>query len=348
MNKILVVGQGLAGTLLSYQLFKNNIDFHVIDNNHFKSSTKVAAGLINPITGRRYVKSWLIDELLPSALQQYSHFEKMLDISIINQQNILRTLKTPKQINMWDEVSTRPGYDAYVVNQPDAAEYLNIIKGVKRFAEIKSSYRIDISLLISTYKSWLQKHDKLTHEIFNYQALKIEEKGVSYNNKSYSHVIFCEGHAALENPYFNKLGFQMAKGEALMLKFDKFNSQKILRDDIFFVPNNEGVFWSGGGYKWQFDTDAKTEEWKSAWIDKIKEVTDQPYAIMSHKAGIRPCVLDRKPLLGRHIKHPQVCIFNGLGTKGTSLGPYFAKHLFDHLFKGKALLEEVNCLRYVK
>ena len=122
-KKILIVGQGLAGTLLSQQLYKRGIEFHFIDNAHQAASTKVAAGLINPITGRRYIKSWLIDELLPEALEQYQAFEKLLGIQIVYQKNILRTLRNPKQINLWDDASTRPGYTSYMEEHPDAENF---------------------------------------------------------------------------------------------------------------------------------------------------------------------------------------------------------------------------------
>lgn len=345
--KILVVGQGLAGTLLSNQLFKNNIDFHVIDNNHFEASTKIAAGLINPITGRRYVKSWMIDELLPNAIATYDAFEKLLNINIVNRQNILRTLRTAKQINMWDEVSMRPGYEAYVEQDSDPEEYASIVKDVMRFGEIKASYRIDIALLISAYKTWLLSQGLLTEDIFDYNAISYTGNEACYKGETYSRIIFCEGHGAQQNPYFNKLGFQMAKGEVLMLKIDNFNPKKILRDEIFMVPNNSGLFWSGGGYKWDFTTGGITEEWKNEWLKKISKMTDIPFKIELHKAGIRPCVLDRKPLLGTHPEFEQIVIFNGLGTKGTSLGPYFAEHLYNHLFQGEQLLDEVNCRRYL-
>jgi len=347
-KKILIVGQGLAGTLLSQQLYKRGIEFHFIDNAHQAASTKVAAGLINPITGRRYIKSWLIDELLPEALEQYQAFEKLLGIQIVYQKNILRTLRNPKQINLWDDASTRPGYTSYMEEHPDAENFEKFVADPCRYAEVKNSYRINISLLIEQYQKWLLGKDILSLDTFDFEKLLVNNQVVEYNGVEYASVIFCQGHASLQNPFFGELGFQLAKGQVLTLKFDDFTSQKILRDDIFFASDHKGQFWCGGGYYWAFEDDKPTKEWRAEWEEKIKAITKLPYTIVEHKAAIRPCVLDRKPLLGRHTTHENLVLFNGLGTKGTSLGPYFAKHLIEHLFDGKNLMSEVDWRRYIK
>ena len=346
--KILIVGQGLAGTLIANLLTQRNIDYHVIDNNHKSASTKIAAGLINPITGRRYIKSWIIDDLLPEAIRQYEYFEKLLGVKLVYQRNILRTLRSPKQINLWNDASARPGYDGYIESSPNGESYERLTKNKCKFAEVKKSYQINIALLIELFQNWLVQNERLTIDKFDYDKLEVTENTVLYNDRAYDYVFFCQGHVALDNPYFGKNGFQLAKGEALMLAFDDFKAQKILRDEIFFAPNHNNEFWCGGGYLWTFDNEQPTESWKEEWLSKIEHITDLKFKIVEHKAGIRPCVLDRKPMIGKHPKYARLVLFNGLGTKGTSLGPYFANHLLSHIFDNADLMPEVNWQRYLK
>ena len=59
--EVLIVGQGLAGSLLALELEKRGRKIHVVDNNPSTSSSKVAAGLYNPITGRKMTKTWMAD-----------------------------------------------------------------------------------------------------------------------------------------------------------------------------------------------------------------------------------------------------------------------------------------------
>lgn len=61
MTKYIIVGQGLAGTLLAYQMHKNNIPFKIIVDPIQKSASEIAAGLINPLVFKRLTKvGWLI------------------------------------------------------------------------------------------------------------------------------------------------------------------------------------------------------------------------------------------------------------------------------------------------
>jgi glycine oxidase len=70
----LIVGQGIAGSTLAYMLRKKGKQVFIIDKFSPNSSSQVAAGLVNPITGRRIVKSWLADTALPFAFQFYEEY----------------------------------------------------------------------------------------------------------------------------------------------------------------------------------------------------------------------------------------------------------------------------------
>ena len=72
----LIIGQGISGTWLSYFLEKAGKSFIVIDNADPLSSSRLAAGVINPVTGRRHVEVWMADKILPFAkeMRWYSMF----------------------------------------------------------------------------------------------------------------------------------------------------------------------------------------------------------------------------------------------------------------------------------
>src|SRR4029079_6360252 len=60
---VIIVGQGISGTMLSWFLQKENKSFIVFDEVREHSASRVAAGIINPVTGRRYAYTWMIDEV---------------------------------------------------------------------------------------------------------------------------------------------------------------------------------------------------------------------------------------------------------------------------------------------
>ncbi len=76
----LLIGQGLAGTVLSYRLVNSGKRVHVIDQASNNHCSRVAAGLYNPLTGRKMVKTWNADEIFPEIEPFYAQLEKVLDI----------------------------------------------------------------------------------------------------------------------------------------------------------------------------------------------------------------------------------------------------------------------------
>src|SRR4249920_570745 len=88
-TEVLIVGQGLAGTWLGYWLYQSGISFRVIDQQNPGGASKRAAGLINPVTGRRMVTTWMIDELMPFAFDAYSEIGKFLENSVIEEVSVI-------------------------------------------------------------------------------------------------------------------------------------------------------------------------------------------------------------------------------------------------------------------
>ena len=341
----LIIGQGLAGTLLAYFLQKENKSVHVIDNGHKNSASKIAAGIINPITGRRYVKSWKIDELIPASLNTYKSIEKDLSLTLLHQQNILRVIFDKKAQRYWDDLILKDNASNYLCNEKDLAHYKDILKPIHDFGEL-TGYRVNLELLISAYANVLSEKQKLTIENFNYELVEIGKSHIEYQGLKARHLIFCDGARAIHNPFFNYLPFQPAKGEAFRIKLKDFNGSKILRHKQFIVPMDHSMFWSGGGYEWDQLDEIPTSEFKDKWSNDLKDMINLSPEIFDHRAAVRPAVKGRRPLLGTHPKYNNLHIFNGLGTKGASLAPYFVFQLIDQLLNQRPIDEEVNIERF--
>ncbi len=89
-----------------------------------------------------------------------------------------------------------------------------------------------------------------------------------------------------------------------------------------------------------------TEKGKAFLITQLQKVLKVSFEIVEHQAGIRPTVNDRRPLIGLHPKYTAVGVFNGLGTKGVMLAPYFANQFFDFLENKIPLHKEVDIARF--
>src|SRR5262245_20876558 len=104
---LLIVGQGLAGTLLAWELERAGIPFAIMDRGHAGATTAAAAGLINPITGRRLVKSWRVDALLPVARESYRELEAALGVALWHGVRVRRLFADAREREIFAEKQAR-------------------------------------------------------------------------------------------------------------------------------------------------------------------------------------------------------------------------------------------------
>ena len=338
----IIVGQGVGGTLLSWFLRARGRSHVIIDNNHYQAASKIAAGVINPITGRKYVKSWRIEELLPFALETYKGISDLIQEKIYHEKLIYRGLYSIKDENTWETRKADPIAGQFIVDNPSTVEFDGKINGIFAYGVLKQGLQVQLGKLVVGFRTILENEEGILNEKFDYGQLKITDEGVEYRGIKASKIIFAEGYQAQFNPYFNHLAFEPAKGDVLIIKVKGRPFDNILRHKVFVAPIDEEHYWVGSGYRWTFEDDAPDEEKGQELRDKLDEILNVPYEVVDHIAGIRPCVKGRRPFLGRHSEHSNLVIFNGLGTKGASLGPYWADHLIQHLEDGTEIDHEVK------
>ena len=167
-----------------------------------------------------------------------------------------------------------------------------------------------------------------------------------YYNGIEETIIYCEGFNAINNPYFNYLPFSPVKGELLDIKIHEINIQEIINQGAFVIPLGDDVYRLGATYSWHELDFIPTEQGRNELMGKYQKLMKPEMKIGSHRAGVRPATKDRRPFIGMHPEFENVGIFNGLGSKGVSLAPYFAKQFVDFLVNDKELHPEVNINRF--
>lgn len=340
----LIVGQGLAGTLLANQLIEKGKSVRIVDN-HFKtSSSTVAAGIVNPVTGRKYTKSWMIDTLIPHAIKTYKNLEEKLGIELIHKRNIIRTLPDVRSENNWFSRFSQEGYQEYLEEHPSLGQFSEMMDEPFSYGEIKRSFQVDLSLLLNRFR--MTHKDKVIDKEFKHEDLEVKGDKVFYKGLEFSDIVFSEGYVVKDNPLFNFLPFEGAKGEVLILHIPGFKPEKILRHKIFFAPLKDDLYWVGSGYAWDLDDVGPTDSERERLLKLADTVLTVDYEVKDHIAGVRPASKDRRPIMGTHPHFSNIHLFNGLGTKGSSLGPYWASRMADYLVNDQPLDPEVNLNRF--
>lgn len=341
--RVLIVGQGLAGTLLSWHLIKNGVDVVVADDNTDYSASRIAGGLINPVTGKRLVKTWMIDELLPEAMNTYRHLEDELGIGIVTETTILDFHRTYEEAAIFKE--KQADLSGWLQHGADDSwqQYFHIQRGI---GIIQPSAFVDGGALTSAWRRQLMTTNRLWECSIAYEQISVRNNHIEIEQKRFSHIIFCEGQRANENPWFKSLPWSVDKGEALIAQIQDLPRTHIYKNGITIVPWRNNLFWIGASHDWKATEANATEAFRLQTITLLNEWLKIPFAISNHIVAMRPANFDRKPFTGFHPTLTNIGIFNGLGGKGFSLAPWFARNLASHICNGTPILPAADVRRY--
>lgn len=345
---VIIIGQGLCGTWLSYYLQQAGISFVVMDSNQKQSASKIASGIINPVTGRRLVKTWMIDEVMPFALEAYRNFTIPSPSTnpLITPCNVLDFFSAPDvEVAFNKRLEEGAAYVAAAGNKEKWRSYFNFDFGV---GEIAPCYLADVNSLLQNWRSYLHVNRLLIEDVFDENNLVLTGDGVRYYDIDAQQIIYCDGIASAQSKFFNRLPFAANKGEALIAEIPNLPPTHIFKKGMSLVPWKPGQYWIGSTYQWKYDDALPTDIFRlqaTAWLQSFCNIS---FKIVDHLASVRPATIERRPFVGFHPLHKQVGIFNGMGTKGVSLTPFFAKQFVDYLSDKKPLLQEVDIQRFAK
>jgi len=344
-TEYLIIGQGLAGSLLCQELLDAGKSVLVIDNNHQNAASKIAAGIINPITGRRFVKSWKIDELIPFAKKRFGELGAQFGLpNFFKPRQIVRTLFSQMEETDWLIRTAQEGWKDYVLEAKDLGEFQDYIN--PGFSQgILLGGQVDLEGFIQAYGNYLKRENLLLEEEIEYSDFDVKNNEVPRLNIKFENVIWCEGGKAATNPLWDFIEFEPAKGEVFHLRIPGLKTDRLLKHKMMMAPLGEDLFWFGANYEWNAAHD-RPSEMGEKFLQKRLDLMIPKYERVAHFAAIRPTIKDRRPVLGRHFEKDNWFIFNGLGTKGASLGPYLARHFKDFLLDQKELLPEVSIRRF--
>jgi glycine oxidase len=341
----IIVGQGLAGSVLAHSLMQKSQKVLVVDEEAASSSSRVAAGLCNPVVFKRLTKSWMIDEVLPLAKEFYKNQEILLGDEFYFDVPLYKLFVDQKEQEFWRQKSNEPHLFDWIddkIEQPFDEALMSYPFGASK--TLQSGFLKTASWLVA-FREYLKRKEAYFNVKFDYDQLKLNETGVSWNGYSAKKVIFCEGYQSIYNPYFDWLPFKLTKGEVLTVNFKNLKIDHAINKGAFVLPF-DGNYKLGATYNWDEIDNKPTEEGKEQLLKRAARFINDEVIVLEHKAGVRPTVLDRRPLLGIHPKHNQLAVFNGMGTKGVMLAPYFANKMVNLILNNEELPTEVNINRF--
>lgn len=342
----LIIGQGISGTILSWEMQNAGLSFIVVDDDNPNTASRAAAGVINPITGRRMAITWMADELLPHAEFAYTRLGQQLGIVAIDKTTIIEFFPTLQMRSAFlERVAEQPDYLHFGSDDHTFSEYFNFHFG---YGTIRPCYKVKLDTILTRWRKYLHDKNHLVEKRFVLDELVFHQQHVQYQDIEAKAIIFCDGVSSYSNPHFPNLPFAANKGEAIIFSCVDLPSNDIFKKNLTIVPMENGLFWIGSSYEWEFADELPSENFRKRVENVLKEWLKLPYEILEHRASLRPATLERRPFVGMHPQNPMLGIFNGMGTKGCSLAPFFAKQFVDNLLTGEPILPAADIGRFRK
>lgn len=341
----IIVGQGLAGTALAWHLIEQGQRVLVIDAGVPGTTSKIAAGLITPITGQRLALSWRAGEMLVAARAFYPRIEQRTGTAFFHDRTAVRLFKNDIEREIWAKRRDQPAFKTFL-SEPQPASLLDPAVGDDSGGGFQmDTAQLDVAGFLAASRAHFPYH---TANLDWNRDVAIDDDGVTVLGHRAERVISCEGFAATRNPHFLWVAFKCAKGDILTIRFARPMPRQCLHRGIWIVPTSDPqIFRVGATYDWRTLDNVPSISGRAEIEQRLREFIRVPYTVVNHQAAVRPIIRESKALIGLHPLHDRLGFFNGLGSKGALHAPWFADCFSRHLTHCAPLPEEFDLRRRV-
>lgn len=333
-----IVGHGLAGACLAWQLDQLGQRVAVLDHRQPHTASRVATGLITPITGKRNSLSYRYEEFLQNAITFYESFTQATGalcllqsptFKVVDGEAVEAKLDEPKQARYVGESTTLP--------HPFRA---------RNAVEFRETYRLDVNRFLNASRRWFEDCGRYFEgelDIENDLAIDQEAIQVTSSGLTARRIIFCQGIRAMGNPMldslFGPLPFEPTKGQILQVRSPYFEDASTVLSDIWIAATRNGDADLGATHETDFTDERPTLHAKTELLEKLQMLTAVTPEVIEHRSAIRPVLQGRLPQFA--FDHERsMGFFNGLGAKGALRAPWASEQLARYLVHGDPVEED--------
>ncbi|WP_166820340.1 NAD(P)/FAD-dependent oxidoreductase [Thalassoroseus pseudoceratinae] len=327
----IIIGQGLAGSVLSWQLHWQGRQVLVIDRADTQTASRVAAGLVTPVTGMRFVRTWRFDEFWSAATEFYRRVEQETGAAIFRIQPSVRIFATETERENYAKRldAGRLTGDTRPPNPSLNSRDFQVPFGA---FEMPSAARLDVARFLELTRNrlertghyWKTEIDSQSDIQPTSQAVRLPRLDLTAER-----LFFCEGIAAMRNPWFAELPFDPAAGEILTVRIPGLTESRTIHRGLWLTGEHsqQHVFRVGATYDREDLHGRRTSSGRDTILKQLRDFVPHAAEVLQHDAAVRPIVVGRNPVIGQHSEHPQLWLFNGLASKGALQAPAVGAHL---------------------
>jgi glycine/D-amino acid oxidase-like deaminating enzyme len=345
MSKYLIVGQGLAGTLLAFSLLEKGEEVLIADDYNHASASQVAAGMWNPVTFKRLAASWLAEEMLKEMNVTFRKLEEKLQASFFHTVPVARIFNSIQDANFWDEKSDHPEVGRFLSARSNKSVQENFDSPFGN-SEVNECGWLNVPLFRGASKNYFIQHGNFIEDAVNESEVEFHESYVLWKGRTFDKLILCNGIGVNQWKGLENLDLIPNHGQVLDLKIEHLEIDAIVNFGQFLLPFGNEKFRLGATYNWNEVPDEPTEDAKQLLLSELNLRIKKDIVVESHKTGFRPTTRDRRPIVGFAKQNELLGVFGGLGSKGVLLAPYFSKLFSAVLTENAPIPKEVSTARF--
>ncbi len=346
----LIVGGGLAGTVLALELDRHAYSFCLLDPQQVgRTASRVAAGILNPVTGKRLVRSWRADELLEAAHRWYPEVEAVIGRKCFEPIAIQRLYRDADEQQRWARRTRQPEYQPFLGPASEAGQLHAALRDDHGSFAIEKAAVLDTEAFLDAAGAYLNARGSRLKGEVDYAEIQLAGGLARWRAVEAKAVVFCEGWRVRDNPWFGWIALEPARGEVLEVRTGIELPRRVYNREKWVLPVEDGGLRIGSTWAWENLEAPPSPQGRTALLQGLRSMLELPEEtpdIVRHRVGVRPASQDRLPVAGRHPAYPQLAVLNGLGSKGTLYAPFLSGMLRRHLFEGAPLLPEIDVARF--
>jgi glycine oxidase len=345
---LLIIGGGLAGATLAAESYSRGIRFKWVVSKNIPTASFAAYGMCNPVHFHNIVPAWKADVFLEPARNFYLDWQTKTGKHFYNPLSVHHLVVNPLELVQWRQQVEST--DLWKYSKGDLTTEFNsfLNSSIIGAVPITTSFFVDIAKYVLSIREILEEHivyaDLMTDE------LEIKSTNVVWKGESAAKIIFADGSEGSNNSFFSKVSFNLCKGEILVLKIPGLTIDTALHKKIVLLPIGNEHFICGATYEWNDLSSNPSEKGKEELLNTLGEILNDRFSpeVVDHKAGVRPTISDRRPVIGWHPIHPVIGILNGFGTKGLMFAPACVSNLLDNFQNNAPILVDWDVNRFKK
>jgi glycine oxidase len=331
MTTSLIIGQGIAGSVLAWSLHWEDKTVHVLDRGRNITASRIAAGLVTPFTGRRLSKAGDFDESVAIAKKFYQRVEQETGASLFKEEPAVRYF----QDDIERDFFLKERYETHRSEIELISEENGAVKGFRmlRAARLRVTEFLEVTRSFFTAKGCFHEED-----IDPVRDIEVAENSVQITKQGLTgeELYFCQGYQTEENPWFPGIPDAPARGEILRLDIPGRKAREVVHRGFWLAPATDqredssgNEYLLGATYDRENLDQNETQSGRDELLRGLKEITKENYRVIGHYSAIRAGMKTRRPIATRHPEYPHVAIMNGMGSKASLMAPITAQRLLN-------------------